>query len=67
MSSIDSQTHPLSSDGGIELRPTEVRDPFVVFNELMQVIEALCPTYPARDILIVPPITLESDDSRWEL
>lgn len=42
--------HPLTSEGGAETNPTEAADPFSQLDDLMQVIEALCPTYPQRDI-----------------
>ncbi|HEY4214769.1 MAG TPA: hypothetical protein VGM84_25055 [Steroidobacteraceae bacterium] len=48
MSSIDPPTHPLVSDGGIEPKIVESADPFTALDELMQVVEALCPTYPPR-------------------
>jgi hypothetical protein len=40
--------HPLASGGGNEVSPPDSRDPFEVLDDLMQVIEALCPTYPPR-------------------
>jgi len=45
--------HPLSSDGGATLPPTDSRDPFEVLDDLMQVIEALCPTWPERELFPV--------------
>jgi hypothetical protein len=48
MSSID--PHPLARAGGIQPTPIETDDPFGRLDGLMQVIEALCPTYPQRDI-----------------
>lgn len=49
MSSSEQQPHPLASAGGISGSPKDSRGPFEVLDDLMQVIEALCPTYPERD------------------
>jgi hypothetical protein len=35
-------------DGGISERPTSSRDPFELLDDLMTVVEALCPQWPAR-------------------
>jgi hypothetical protein len=40
----------LSGDGGISSPPSDTRDPFEVLDDLMQVIEALCPTWPDREL-----------------
>jgi hypothetical protein len=50
VSSNDQLSHPLASDGGNVESPVDSRDPFEVLDDLMQVIEALCPTYPEREI-----------------
>lgn len=50
MSSNEQPSHPLASDGGNVESPVDSRDPFEVLDDLMQVIEALCPTYPEREI-----------------
>lgn len=50
MNSSSSALHPLSSDGGVTSTATDTRDPFEVLDDLMQVIEALCPTWPEREI-----------------
>ncbi|MBS0420986.1 MAG: hypothetical protein JSR66_24965 [Proteobacteria bacterium] len=47
MSTIDK--HPLASEGGVKTAPNEAGDPFSQLDDLMQVVEALCPTYPQRD------------------
>ena len=47
MSSND--LHLLVSAGGISESPADSRSPFEVLDDLMQVIESLCPTYPQRD------------------
>jgi hypothetical protein len=49
VNSNEQQSHPLASEGGIGESPADSRDPFEVLDDLMQVIEALCPTYPQRD------------------
>jgi hypothetical protein len=41
--------HPLASTGGISESLSDSRDPFEVLDDLMQVVESLCPTYPQRD------------------
>jgi len=49
MSSPEGPLQLLASDGGnIEL-PEDPRDPFEALDDLMQVIEALCPDYPERE------------------
>jgi hypothetical protein len=45
----EQKPHPLVSEGGINETPADSRGPFEVLDDLMQVIEALCPTYPERD------------------
>ncbi len=47
MSSND--LHLLANAGGISEAPADSRDPFEVLDDLMQVIESLCPIYPRRD------------------
>jgi hypothetical protein len=49
VSSNEQQPHPLASEGGISESPADSRGPFEVLDDLMLVIEALCPTYPERD------------------
>jgi hypothetical protein len=39
----------LASDGGTGESPVDSRDPFEALDDLMQVVESLCPTYPERD------------------
>jgi hypothetical protein len=50
VSSSDAGLHPLSGDGGISSPPSDRRDPFEALDDLMQVIEALCPTWPDREL-----------------
>ncbi|TAK51711.1 MAG: hypothetical protein EPO25_15755 [Gammaproteobacteria bacterium] len=40
---------PLAADGGLEQRPGRPADPFAALDELMVVVEALCPRWPARE------------------
>jgi hypothetical protein len=40
--------HVLAADGGIKTARTSVRDPFAALDDLMTVVEALCPTWPPR-------------------
>ena len=40
---------PLAADGGLALPATCAEDPFRALDELMAVVEALCPTCPQRD------------------
>jgi hypothetical protein len=49
MNSNESPEHPLSSEGGLHWPAVESRDPFEAVDDLMQVVEALCPTWPRRD------------------
>jgi hypothetical protein len=46
----DPAMHPLSADGGIDSAPTVTRDPFEALDDLMQVVEALCPIWPERPL-----------------
>jgi hypothetical protein len=39
----------LASDGGSGESPGDSRDPFEALDDLMQVVESLCPTYPERE------------------
>jgi len=36
-------------EGGIVVAPSPVADPFAVLDDLMVVIEALCPQWPERE------------------
>ena len=40
---------PLAADGGIRDRVPQMRDPFEILDDLMVVVEALCPTWPGRE------------------
>jgi hypothetical protein len=50
MSSNDVALHPLTSTGGVSSEPAHPRDPFEALDDLMQVVEALCPAWPNRDV-----------------
>lgn len=41
---------PLAADGGIATRPVSARDPYEMLDDLMVVVEALCPVWPARTV-----------------
>jgi len=40
---------PLAADGGLEQQPGRPADPFAALDDLMAVVEALCPRWPARE------------------
>jgi len=42
--------HPLSGEGGVVTAVPSERDPFEVLDELMVVVEGLCPEWPQRDV-----------------
>ena len=56
MSSPDAALQPLSADGGIISASMDTRDPFEVLDDLMQVVEALCPTWPQRELFPVAAV-----------
>jgi hypothetical protein len=39
---------PLAADGSSKASPAPVEDPFEVLDDLMVVVEGLCPTWPSR-------------------
>jgi hypothetical protein len=41
---------PLAGEGGVTEPVSDPRDPYQVLDELMVVVEALCPTWPTRPI-----------------
>jgi len=45
---------PLAGEAGITRDPCVTQDPFAAFDDLMVVVEALCPTWPAREITTAP-------------
>lgn len=48
-SSVTSSEQPFALEGGIVVAPSPVADPFAVLDDLMVVIEALCPQWPERE------------------
>jgi len=46
---------PLAGEGGITTSPISTRDPYEALDDLMVVVEALCPRWPSRD-------TFKADD-----
>jgi hypothetical protein len=51
-------TPPLAADGGVTIAVKDARDPYEVLDDLMVVVEALCPIWPARDIDTPGPFKL---------
>ncbi len=39
---------PIAGDGGVTAPLSDERNPYQVLDELLVVVEALCPTWPAR-------------------
>ena len=47
------QAHaPLAAAGGVSYAPKTQRDPITAWIELMEVVEALCPRWPERRLVI---------------
>ena len=42
--------HPLAASGGVNVPPSRAEDPFKELDELMCVVEALCPQWPRRQL-----------------
>jgi hypothetical protein len=40
---------PLVAEGGVPYTPSPNRDPLEALDDLMTVVEALCPTWPQRE------------------
>ena len=51
-------TTPLAVEGGVTVALPVTRDPFEVLDDLMTVVEALCPTWPPRDSITRGPFKL---------
>jgi hypothetical protein len=48
---VNNPRRPFAADGGITYVPAAIeRDPFEALDDLMTVIEALCPVWPKREI-----------------
>jgi hypothetical protein len=43
---------PFAGSGGIPEPPPSPADPFQALDDLMAAVEALCPTWPQRDIVV---------------
>jgi hypothetical protein len=54
MTSTNDDQPPLTRDVKVIASPPDTRDPFVVLDDLMLVIEALCPEWPPRHTVIGP-------------
>lgn len=49
---------PHVAEGGTTITVTDARDPYEVLDDLMVVVEALCPIWPARDCITPGPFKL---------
>lgn len=49
---VNSAEAPFASEGGISVPPEEPADPFAALDELMVVVEALCPEWPPRPTFV---------------
>lgn len=47
-SSVKQTEPPFVADGGLPYAPSGSTDPFAALDELMRVVEALCPEWPER-------------------
>jgi hypothetical protein len=51
MSSCEKLTDaPLAAEGGVRVPPEQPADPYRVLDDLMAVVEQLCPQWPERDV-----------------
>lgn len=41
---------PIAAEGGVAGAPTLPEDPYQALDELMSVVEVLCPVWPAREV-----------------
>lgn len=48
-SSDNKQTYPFVAEGGLPYSVDSNRDPFEALDDLMTVVEALCPVWPPRE------------------
>lgn len=44
--------YPFVADGGLQGAPIGSRDPYVVLDDLMAVVETLCPAWPVREAFV---------------
>jgi hypothetical protein len=49
-SSDKPKVYPFVAEGGVAYQVSPNRDPFEALDDLMTVVEALCPVWPAREI-----------------
>lgn len=49
-SDLAADTHPIIAEGGIVAATSIARDPYATLDDLMVVVEALCPQWPARPL-----------------
>ncbi len=47
---VSQPRQPLAGGGGLAPTSASPRDPYAVLDDLMVVVEALCPRWPARDM-----------------
>lgn len=47
---IAADAHPIVGEGGIVAATSTPRDPYAALDDLMVVVEALCPQWPARPL-----------------
>lgn len=53
MNSSDKPTEqPFADDGGIKPPVVPDEDPYRTLDDLMAVVEALCPVWPSRDVFV---------------
>jgi hypothetical protein len=50
--SKNSPDQPLAGDGGISVTPPQSEDPYRALDDLMSVVEALCPVWPERETFV---------------
>lgn len=43
---------PLAASGGVNMPARDHEDPFRTLDDLMTVVEALCPLWPQRDVFL---------------
>lgn len=50
---------PIADDGGIQAPIPDTRDPYEILDDMMAVVELLCPEYPERELF--------REDGEWRL
>lgn len=48
-SAVGAIAQPLAAEGGIDSPPSSEREPYALLDDLMVVVEALCPEWPERE------------------